>query len=442
LVDDRVRRIMDAQGSARSTMVPVEELRIIAQTRTARLGSFARYATSLLLLLAVLGTFAGVKTALPGLIEAVSASNQLGELGTSTNIMDPLRAVADAFGANALALIGAIAVGLMAHGIGVGRRNLLERLELVSAEYIYGSRQMDSTDPLRSAVDAMRDTVERVRETSGSLLGIESGLVALGQQFAEAFESLDERLTAIIEQQDERLHERTSYALEELRERVAEMTHVVAANTRAYAGLVDRIGERSEEAQRAIQQLETANRTLAAGLEGAANLSGVAQKAGEEVSTSIRHIEESTTQVRQQVEALNNAVGTVAPSLEQGREVLLATSRQITDLNERTTVALADLNDRAAASWVNAGRDMEQHIARLAAGNGRASAASGVGPDATQLLRQIAHSLDSRPSRLSTAHFVLLPALGVVLGGTMLYGLYLFSRSEIVAWLLALLRIG
>src|SRR5690606_26542758 len=142
------------------------------------------------------------KTALPGLIEAVSVSNQPGADLASGSIVEPLRAVADAFGANALALIGATAGRLMGHGVATGRRNLLERLEWVSAEYIYGTRQMDSVDPLRTAVDAMRETVERVRETSGSLLGIEGGLAALGQQFAGAFESLDERLTMIIEQQD------------------------------------------------------------------------------------------------------------------------------------------------------------------------------------------------------------------------------------------------
>src|SRR5690606_8315785 len=126
--------------------------------------------------------------------------------GGTSAILLPLQAVADAFGANALALIGAVAVGLMAHGILSGRRNLLDRLEQVSAEYIYGSAQMESSDPLRSAVDAMRETVVRLRETSGSLLGIESAISGLGEQFGRAFDSLDDRLTSIVEQQDERLH--------------------------------------------------------------------------------------------------------------------------------------------------------------------------------------------------------------------------------------------
>jgi methyl-accepting chemotaxis protein len=439
LTDDRVRRIMAAQGSERSTMVPVEELRVIAQTRTARFGGFARYATSLLLLLAVLGTFAGVKTALPGLIEAVTASNE--GTAASGSIVAPLRAVADAFGANALALIGAIAVGLMAHGVAAGRRNLLERLEWVSAEYIYGTRQMDSVDPLRAAVQAMRETVEQVRETSGSLLGIEAGLANLGQEFAHAFDSLDERLTTIVEQQDERLHERTSDALEELRERVAELAEVVDANTRAYAGLVDRIGERSEEAKQAIDQLAAANRSLAAGLEGAANLTAVSQKAGEEVGASISRIEEATDQVLRQVGALSSAVNLVGPSLDEARSSLVTTSQNVAALNDRTSKAIQELNDRAAAAWVNAGRELEQHISRIASDNGRVPQA--MAPDATRLLSRIAASLDDfRPAKLSTAQLVALPSIGVFFGGAGLFGVYTLLRSGIVTWLLNLVGLG
>ncbi|HUE96272.1 MAG TPA: hypothetical protein VMN39_06410 [Longimicrobiaceae bacterium] len=441
LIDDRVRRMMGAQGVGRSSMVPVEELRVIAQTRTARLGGLARYATSLLLLLAVLGTFAGVKTALPGLIEAVSVSSQPGADGVTGSIVEPLRAVADAFGANALALIGAIAVGLMAHGVAAGRRNLLERLEWVSAEYIYGNRQMDSVDPLRTAVEAMRDTVERVRETSGALLGIEGGLAALGQQFAGAFESLDERLTSIVEQQDERLHERTSHALEELRARVAELAEAVDANTRTYAGLVDRIGERSEEAKHAIQQLEAANRILAAGLEGAANLTTVAKASGEEVSASIARMEESTTEVRKQVEALSGAVDAVGPSLDHARVTLVTTSQQVAELNDRSARAIEDLNDRAATAWVTAGRELEHHITRIAAGDGRPGQAAAADPGTAQALARIATSLDGR-QRLSPVQFVALPAVGVFLGGAALYGAWALAHSGLVPWLLNLAGLG
>src|SRR5688500_14633345 len=151
LVDDRVRRVHAAMASSGSATVSPENLKAIAVDRTARYGSFARYASSLLLLLAVLGTFAGVKTALPALI------GSLGMTSDTSTLIGPLTAVASAFGGNALALVGAIAIGLMAQGIGFGRRNLLERLELVSAEYIYQDGTSSSANPLQAAVTARRE---------------------------------------------------------------------------------------------------------------------------------------------------------------------------------------------------------------------------------------------------------------------------------------------
>lgn len=425
LVDDRVRRVMFSQGNIRSAMVPVEELRVIAQTRTARLGGFARYSTSLLLLLAVLGTFAGVKTALPGLIQAVTAGGGGAPLGTSINIDAPLQAVADAFGANALALIGAIAVGIMAHGVAVGRRNLLERLEFVSAEYIYGGRQVDSSDPLRTAVEAMRETVERVRETSGSLLGIESGLSSLGSQFAGAFESLDARLTAIVEQQDQRLHERTSHALEELRERVSELAEVVDANTRAYSGLVDRVGERSEETRHSLEQIRASNELLARGLEGAANLGAVAGAAGEEITTSISRLEEGTVEIRGQVAALGDAVDSIQPALQEARELIAAAATQFTEANERNVRSLAELHEQASRAWLNAGQDMERHIARVS-----------IRSETRPGLRAGGGAARIKPAD------VVQQAAGIVAGGAVLYLLYRVTQSGFWGAVLGLVGLG
>lgn len=426
LVDDRVRRVMFSQGDIRSAMVPVEELRVIAQTRTARLGGFARYSTSLLLLLAVLGTFAGVKTALPSLIQALTPDGGAAPGGTPIDIGNALQAVSDAFGANALALIGAIAVGIMAHGVAVGRRNLLERLEFVSAEYIYGGRHVESSDPLRMAVEAMRETVERVRETSGSLLGIESGLSSLGSQFAGAFDSLDARLTAIIEQQDQRLHERTSHALEELRERVSELAEVVDANTRAYSGLVDRVGERSEETRHSLEQIRASNELLARGLEGAANLGTVSGEAGKEITTAISRLQESTVEVRGQVAALGDAVDSVQPALREARELMGTAASQFTEANDRQVRSLAELHEKATQAWLNAGRDMERHLARVSSGRETRPVVTAGRTGAGQI----------------TPTGVVQQAAGIVAGGAVLYVLYRVAQSGFWGALLDLVGLG
>jgi Sec-independent protein translocase protein TatA len=236
LMEGRVRRILQKARDPYLRVSP-DELRGIAETRTARYGVFARYASSLLLLLAVLGTFAGVKTALPGLIDAVSPTGgaQLG----GADIAAPLRAVADAFGGNALALVGAITVGLMAQGLATGRRNLLERLELVSTDVLYGGLHGGgSADPL----------TEAIRDTGRAIDGLESGMNGLSQSFHQALELLAERLLELTAQQDEALHEKLHEALGSLSgcQAGAERTQAVVTGVderaaepipvRAYAG--------------------------------------------------------------------------------------------------------------------------------------------------------------------------------------------------------------
>ncbi|HEY0152206.1 MAG TPA: hypothetical protein VGB92_09425, partial [Longimicrobium sp.] len=260
LIDDRVRRILEKAHDPYLRVSP-DELRGIAETRTARYGVFARYASSLLLLLAVLGTFAGVKTALPGLIDAVSQTG--GAQPGGADIAAPLRAVADAFGGNALALVGAIAVGLMAQGLATGRRNLLERLELVSTEFLYGGLHGGgSVDPLTEAVRELRETASSVRDTGRAIEGLESGMNGLSESFHEAFERLNERLVELTAQQDEALHEKTGSELRELQRRVGDLAGTVEGVARAYHGIVDTVEERSRTSEQGIELMRQSAVTL------------------------------------------------------------------------------------------------------------------------------------------------------------------------------------
>jgi hypothetical protein len=131
----------------------------------------------------------------------------------------------------------------------------------------------------------------------------------------------------------------------------------------------------------------------------------------------------------------------VGPSLDEARSSLVTTSQNVAALNDRTSKAIQELNDRAAAAWVNAGRELEQHISRIASDNGRVPQA--MAPDATRLLSRIAASLDDfRPAKLSTAQLVALPSIGVFFGGAGLFGVYTLLRSGIVTWLLNLVGLG
>jgi methyl-accepting chemotaxis protein len=398
LADDRVRRAHEARTNPGSASVQVEELRVIAERRTARFGAFARYASSLLLLFAVLGTFAGVKTALPGLIEAVSAAEG-GTTGTAASIQRPLKAVSDAFGGNALALIGAIAVGLMAHGLSVGRRHLLERLELASAEYVYGEESSHSADPLKDAVLALRKTAEEIHQSSGAFLGIENGLVSLGSDFKVAFGSLDDRLLQVLHHQESGLYERTTQTLDELQNRVAELAEVVDANTRSYAGLVDRIGERAAESQRAIQELRSTNEQLTKALEGLIRLGDASAEASAKVKGSSDTLAENTTRVGQQIEALTRSMQEAKPVFSHVQQSL-----------DQSAARLAAMEERAARSWQHVGEEMIRRMEDASNRIVKAAAASG-GRGA----------LSGTPAGPSPAQLVALPALGLVVGVLLAY---------------------
>lgn len=337
LVDDRVRRVHAAMASSGSATVSPENLKAIAVDRTARYGSFARYASSLLLLLAVLGTFAGVKTALPALIGALGATSD-----TST-LIGPLTAVASAFGGNALALVGAIAIGLMAQGIGFGRRNLLERLELVSAEYIYQDGTSSSANPLQAAVTALRDTANQIHAATGRMTGIEGGLRGLSNEFKTSFEVLSTTLADIADRQEEGLYERTSASLDALQLRVADLAKSVEATALVHSQITAAVQGRAEESRAAIEQMRQTNARLGQSLDAFLRVGEWAERSFSDVSKASQLLVEGSQGVSVQMQGLTTAVGAVKPGLEQLERTLSAVAEQSMRDESRSTEALQAL---------------------------------------------------------------------------------------------------
>jgi hypothetical protein len=421
LIDDRVRRVRERERD-RSVRVSPDELRVIAETRTSRYGSNARFGSSLLLLLAVLGTFAGVKTALPGLIDAVSSAGQ-----GAADITAPLQAVADAFGGNALALVGAIALGLMAQGLSMGRRNLLERLELVSESLYGGLQHTDAADPLTSAITALRDTAESVADAGSAISGVESGMIGLGESFREAFAQLNERLVEVAEQQQKALHERTSQELRELQRRVVDLAEVVGANTRAYQGIVDTVGERARESHEAIDLVRQTSASLQQALQSLAAFQASAER--------------TSAGVQGTLEALRVGGETAAGRMEAAAASLERTQPAIGEIETLLrTVAdrMAGADQRSAAAWSQAAREVNDRLGEMvrevqAAGGGRrmaedrvsalpATAGAGRDPEVAGLLKRVLAAVESErgpsPRAIALAQGVgTLGALGAAYGG-------------------------
>jgi len=422
LMDDRVRRVLERQRD-RSVRVSPDELRVIAETRTSRYGSNARFGSSLLLLLAVLGTFAGVKTALPGLIDAVSSAGQ-----GAADITAPLQAVADAFGGNALALVGAIALGLMAQGLSMGRRNLLERLELVSESLYGGLQHTDSADPLTSAINALRDTAESVADAGSAISGVESGMIGLGESFREAFAQLNERLVEVAEQQQKALHERTSQELRELQRRVVDLAEVVGANTRAYQGIVDTVGERARESHQAIDLVRQTSGSLQQALQSLAAFQASAERTSAGVQGTLEALRAGGETAAGRMEA-------AAASLERAQPAI----GEIETLLRTVADRMAGADQRAAAAWSQAAREVNDRLGEMvrevqSAGGGRrvaedrvaalpaTTAGAGRDPEVAGLLKRVLAAVESErgpsPRAVALAQGAgTLGALGVAYGG-------------------------
>jgi hypothetical protein len=417
LMDDRVRRV-HAAAVSRGAGVALTELQSIAEVRTARYGSFARYSSSLLLLLAVLGTFAGVKTALPSLIDALGDKN----LSTSS-LTIPLNAVAGAFGGNALALVGAIAVGLMAQGIGFGRRNLLERLELVSSEYLYGEGTTSDTNPLQAAVSALRDTASQIHAATGIMAGIEGGLHGLGLEFRTSFNSLADRLHDIAASQEEGLYEKTAGALEALQGRVADVAKLIEANALAHAGLVTSVQERGEESRAAIGHMKEANQRLSSALDAFIKVGERADRSFVDLRQASDTLMRSSDGVVKQVETLAQAVTNIRPGLDGlGKNVLDATER------------MKSTGDESRTAWLSVSEEITRKLReppRTAVQSSSQPASTRTSVDADldtlALLQRIAQATESGHSDKQNIFRAAIPSLiGSLIGGGLVFALLRF----------------
>jgi hypothetical protein len=258
LLTERAQKVIelaDRGGGA------AEGLRASLRTRAAgtasSVGAVSRFIGSLLLLLAVIGTFAGMKTALPALSEAVRfpestaaspPTSPTGEGIVRANIRDALSGVADAFGANFLALIGAFSLAVMSFGATVDRRRLLVDLDRVLDEDLF-SVIASGTDAqaFERLVGNLRDGIHEIA-TVGEGLGDLRGAIANFQStLGHAIESLETSLTGQFQQRLLSVHSDMARKVESVVVDVANISRAMAATSVAYEGLVQEITQRDNE---------------------------------------------------------------------------------------------------------------------------------------------------------------------------------------------------
>ena len=251
----RVAEFADRNGGAAEGLRAT--LRTRAAGKAASVGAVSRFIGSLLLLLAVIGTFAGMKTALPALSEAVRfpgsptaspPTTATGEAIDRANIRDALSGVADAFGANFLALIGAFSLAVMSFGATVDRRRLLVDLDRALDEDLF-SVITSGTDAkaFELLLGNLREGIHEIATVGEGLGDLRGAIGNFQSTLGHAIESLETSLTGQFQQRLLSVHSDMAKKVESVVVDVARISGAMAATSVAYQGLVQEIKQRENE---------------------------------------------------------------------------------------------------------------------------------------------------------------------------------------------------
>ena len=307
LLTERAQRVVELadrnNGAAEGLRA---SLRTRAVGQAASVGAVSRFIGSLLLLLAVIGTFAGMKTALPALSEAVrfpgapaaSPPTATGEAIDRANIRDALSGVADAFGANFLALIGAFSLAVMSFGATVDRRRLLVDLDRALDEDLLSVIESGTgAQAFELLLGNLREGIHEIA-TVGEGLGDLRGAIANFQStLGHAIESLETSLTGQFQQRLLSVHSDMAKKVESVVVDVARISGAMAATSVAYEGLVQEIKQRDNElttsaADIKVEAINLVNRTA----ETAGQFDRAAVGVSEANAALVRNLEALQTQ--------------------------------------------------------------------------------------------------------------------------------------------------
>jgi archaellum component FlaC len=260
LLDDRVTRVLAPSGEEGQAPPAVREseLRAVAAWRSAGVGSFARYASGLLLLLTVLGTFIGVKSSLGPLIDALQDAATRGTT-SSADLAGSLDNIASAFGSNLTALIGAIALGLGAYALTSGRQTMLARLEQASSLYIYPrAKRAAVRDEFSRALDSLAAASKDLGGVTAQLESFGDTISDLSTTVSDSLDDTRRTLKALLEQQSGQVAEQARQSVDKIERQITDVVTAVQHTTTVYDTLVSSLEAGRVEMSGTSQQLGAA----------------------------------------------------------------------------------------------------------------------------------------------------------------------------------------
>lgn len=264
LIDDRVIRLLGVNDIAPSIhLVHESELRAVAVWRSATVGTFARYISGLLLLLTVLGTFVGVKSALEPLTKALQ-QGLAGNVDSAAALSGPLQNVAAAFGSNLTALVGAIALGLGAFALSLGRQSFLARLEQASSLYIYPHVEDKSpaarlataadrigevaatTERLTQASVEMSRAAAKVGDASQNVGSLSDAIQDLSDTVGTSLGQTREAIQALLAKQASQVADQSRHVVDRIERQLSDTATSVQHATAIYGTLVERLSAQQQ----------------------------------------------------------------------------------------------------------------------------------------------------------------------------------------------------
>jgi hypothetical protein len=426
LLSERIRRVYEANARADGTRPSHEQFRFIAESRVGGYGQHTRYAAGLLLLLTVLGTFSGVKAALPALINAASTVGT----GVTSRIDIPLNAVAEAFGSNSLALVGAIALGLVAQGFVAGRAAFLKRLEIVSDLHIYGGMSASAVQPLEAATRSLEAAALRLADSQGAFEEIANAIHRLEAATNASTGSLQGALADLGSRADAEFFRHSERLFESVEHRIGRIEEVLAVGVEVYQSVIADVNRRTVETHTAVAALTAVSTRVGSALDRSIEVTNT-------VADAASAIQQSKDALGLGVTTLHDSLGAMQTEVTALRTTLDAPRKEFLESLEKPIERLRETVERARSGNESNGVrqaivDLGKLVQQLAESTNRRSErampvaglpnrdASDMGPSLASEMRRFLGELDAVQQRRERRLAIDVVVWSVTIVGTLL----------------------
>ncbi len=325
-----------------------------AEAQVDPIGSTTQMLATVLLVLAVIGTFAGMRSALPVLVQQLAL---IGDAAGSPDLRLALTPVAEAFGANLVALLGSVSLGVIAFGAARSRDDLLLEIEAVSDDRLYiGIDLPTTTEDLRRAVESMSQTATVVADTRGSIDRLSGEIQRFNTDLRDAITKLRTSFQSTLQTELPRQMERS---VQQISEEVRLVTSALSQTAVAYEGLVGGLEARDQRLLDLASELRTSSTNLQAEFQsGTARLSENLRTQSEKTVVELRSgvarelepLVQAMTGAREGVRTLTETTSLSTEELLGAvRDGVAALAQSQEELGKELSVVSAGLSSSASA---------------------------------------------------------------------------------------------